>query len=847
MRLFEVVTPRTNAATITAAEHLFAGMALGEPFGLEIAGEPHARRFVCRAASPTAEAHLRGLVQSAYPQAEVRPIGLLADPAHRRPAEQVLACTLELRGPLYLPIRILDDAEVDANRAAQADPLLGVLSAIGDLPSGWRAVRQLALEPAPEDWCRDFLRLAVQHPLAGEQAPRHTETSMASLGLLVALLLVVLFVYETYVLFQAGEWLSLAIRAVVTVLAGSLLPWLVRRLLTRPVYDMALVREKVRRAAFRVQLRLAVFGPPEATTNELQSRLDRLAAVHRPYNLAAGNGFVARGLRLRGPAPLADPRSLGSSARCPILNTRELAGLWHLPQAAADVPLLERTTARAFLPLPPAVARGCRLGVAEQHSQNVPVSIPDELTRRHLLLVAKTRRGKSTLLLRLATYAMAEPDPHGRDRAVVLVDPHRDLVQAALGVVPAHRRSDVVALDLSDVAHPFGLNLLDAGLSWDRDRAVANALTIFRREWDQFWGPRMEDAFRFGLLTLFEANQTMCAADPVHGRDAQHTILDLPAVLCEPPFRKAVLELVADPAVRAWWTSYFEPLERRFQLEIVNPVLTKIHRFDGSQAARLVIGQPRSTIDPTAWLRDGAVVVVNTASGTVGNGTASLVGGTLLNLVALAVAGQATLESSARRPVTLVVDEFHTIPGADYEAILAEHSKYGANLVLATQTLSRLDDPERDLRAVVFANLDGLFAFHCSAEDARYLVPELGGALDEQDLVELGEHQCYVRLSAGGRRLPTFSIRLEPPLASDAALRETLAAISAKRYGRAAALVEADRQSALARIAAARQPAPAQEVVPVARSSARNQHRPRKRRAAMPAGEADREVSHVQP
>src|SRR5438128_9206632 len=74
------------------------------------------------------------------------------------------------------------------------------------------------------------------------------------------------------------------------------------------------------------------------------------------------------------------------------------------------------------------------------------------------------------------------------------------------------------------------------------------------------------------------------------------------------------------------------------------------------------------------------------------------------------------------------------MPGADYEAILSELAKYGANLILATQSLTRLETLDRDqgrsLRATVFANLDGLFAFHTSAEDARYLVRELGGEVD---------------------------------------------------------------------------------------------------------------------
>ena len=194
---------------------------------------------------------------------------------------------------------------------------------------------------------------------------------------------------------------------------------------------------------------------------------------------------------------------------------------------------------------------------------------------------------------------------------------------------------------------------------------------------------------------------------------------------------------------------------------------------------RNIIGQPASTLDPAAWLRQGAIVIMSTARGTVGENAAALIGSTLLNLVTLAVAEQARLDPATRRPISILVDEFHTIPGADYETILAELSKYGANLVLATQSLARLlalgRDDGRGLRATVFANLDGLFAFNCSAEDAEYLVPELGGATDAQDLIELGEHQCYVRLSSGGQRLPTFSVKLDPPLVGDAQLGASLA------------------------------------------------------------------------
>jgi hypothetical protein len=155
----------------------------------------------------------------------------------------------------------------------------------------------------------------------------------------------------------------------------------------------------------------------------------------------------------------------------------------------------------------------------------------------------------------------------------------------------------------------------------------------------------------------------------------------------------------------------------------------------------------------------------------------------------------------------MAVDEFHTIPGADYEQVFGELSKYGANMILATQTLARLDrltqgDRTRDLRAAVFSNLDGLFAFHTSAEDAEYLAEELGGGLNKQDVLELGHYQCYARLTDArtGERLPTFTVHLDAPPIGNSAVASQLAAASAERYGRDSLDVELDLQAASERI-----------------------------------------------
>jgi hypothetical protein len=618
-----------------------------------------------------------------------------------------------------------------------------------------------------------------------------------------------------------GDWIAVG-RIVIGFLAaiGVCLAICVR-LVRRDLHDPRLVQDKLGRDACRGQLRLAVIAPAHVSPAEVQARLERLAAAYRPFALAAGNSFVPRHVRPRIP----DLRVLSPLQKPYLLNAREMAGLWHLPQEGDDVPFLERTTARRRLPLPSTVGfgpggEGCRIGSSEHQGHSVQVVLPPGLLRRHLLAIAKTRRGKSSLMLQLVHHLMlaGTSGPGGRAagpdrRCVILVDPHRDLATAALALVPPERRADVVFLDISNTLRPFGVNLLDVGLGWNRDQAVGNTLRVFQREFNAFWGPRMEDAFRFALLALFEANEAICQIDPIAGRASQHTILEVPDLLGIPRFRNSVLKRTSDPAIKHWFSSYFDPLDLRHRQEIINPVQTKVHRYTGSKVATAVVGQPRSTIDFREFIAHGRIVLINLHAFEVIEDTAALVGGTLLNLAARAVSSQSSLPPEDRRSVTMAVDEFHTIPGADYEQVFGELAKYGANMMLATQTLSRLDrltqgDRTRDLRAAVFSNLDGLFAFHTSAEDAEYLAEELGGGLNKQDILELGHYQAYARLSdvRTGERIPAFSVRLDAPPVGDLAIAAELARESARRYGRDALDVELDRQAAAERVHGARAP-----------------------------------------
>ncbi len=176
-------------------------------------------------------------------------------------------------------------------------------------------------------------------------------------------------------------------------------------------------------------------------------------------------------------------------------------------------------------------------GVVSLAHERPPVFSSDEVAA----VEAAVRRHPEASLYRLKAR---------RDHIAVheRLGPQADELAAIFGEVglPAARLQDVVHLDVARADRPFGLNLLDVGLGWPRDRMVSKALRVFEMEFDHFWGPRMELVFRFALLLLVEANQRLVAADPTGGRDRQWTILEVPRVLEAPDFRRALLAEVRD-------------------------------------------------------------------------------------------------------------------------------------------------------------------------------------------------------------------------------------------------------------------------------------------------------------
>ncbi len=624
---------------------------------------------------------------------------------------------------------------------------------------------------------------------------------------------------------------------------------LLKLVLTRrktTIYDMRLVAEKTGKSAYRARLRLFVIESPDAQTvpvvsskrplltafhalrhvgviqackqwckcqrqktrasHERQAVLDQLIAAYRQYHTAAGGYFVKRPLSAHKARRLLVQKEGWVGRRVSgwasdlwrsrhILSVADVGMLFHLPQSSdlADLPLLERGRARTFLaPHTLTNCHGWRIGVSTHAGHVVPVSLPLVELRRNFLALASTGKGKSTLFQHVAqallsTHPGDEPFPVEMDGLFVL-EPHRDMIEAILGLVPASRRENVILVDLANRDYPVGLNPIDATLGRDRDKAVDNLLVIFSKIWEMSWGPRTENVMEYSLKTLADANETIVGHDPQNGPDAQYTLLDVITLLRQQSFRHTVMDQVADSVLKTWWQRYYEPMDLRFQLEVISSVVTKLSKFASSRVSRRILGQPRSTLNLSQMVQQGQILLISTAAGIVGSDLSTLIGSFLLGLFHMTLAEQAELHRGQRRHCLALIDEFQVFQGVDWNSMLAELRKVGGSFGLATQSLAYLDKMDKTLRATVMANIDHLFAFAMAAEDAR-LLRELEG-VEVEDVTTLDNYMCYVRASLGTRRLPVFSLTIDPPAAPDEQGAQWIRRRSQQRDARPAATVD---------------------------------------------------------
>lgn len=367
-----------------------------------------------------------------------------------------------------------------------------------------------------------------------------------------------------------------------------------------------------------------------------------------------------------------------------------------------------------------------------QRVKRVGIEQADRLS--HLYVIGKTGVGKSTMLETLARQDMAA------GRGFALIDPHGDLVERVWQGASAAERERVLYFDAPDARQPFGYNPLRRVRSDKIPLAASGILETFRKLWPDAWGVRMEHVLRNSLYALLEAEGS--------------TLPDILRLYTDKDFRRATVREVKNPVVRAFWEQEFENYPPRLQAEAVAPIQNKLGALLSDPMLYRVLVTPESDLHFRQLMDDGQVLLVNLSKGRIGEDSAHILGGLIVSTIGLAAFSRAETPAASRRPFFLYLDEFQNFTTLSLVNMMSELRKFGVGLTLAHQHLHQLDD---EIRHAVLGNAGTVVSFRIGPEDAEALAAEFQPKFGVLDLINLANHDTYLKLMIAGSPSPPFS------------------------------------------------------------------------------------------
>ena len=360
------------------------------------------------------------------------------DPLRLAEGEQAWSMTLRADGPEYVPLRVFrDDDLLDPG----SDPLIALMGALSDLNEGERVVARLMLRSLGPDWSESHLEKAHKRPVEERRDPSYTyQTKPLQMdGVTMAVLGIgALAALKSYLWVQAGETWKAALMGIGVAAALAVGGWAWHRFkkAKKRVFDPLLIKEKVSRIAFDAEIQVTAILPDSTRPHRAKELLEPVAAAYRHYDNPAGAHFKASPVRPAVPDPqMLHPSGPGLFGKRSVMGVREAACLWHPPGARDETPLVARAGAKVLLPTARSVRGGAHVGDTVTGTPR-KIHFPDDLLRRHHLYIARTRMGKSTLMHHIVRHKLREK-AEGRDGdAIIVVDPHADLVGGLLGARP---------------------------------------------------------------------------------------------------------------------------------------------------------------------------------------------------------------------------------------------------------------------------------------------------------------------------------------------------------------------------------------------------------------------------
>lgn len=367
--------------------------------------------------------------------------------------------------------------------------------------------------------------------------------------------------------------------------------------------------------------------------------------------------------------------------------------------------------------------------------------------RQHMYILGKSGTGKSVLLHNLITQNIKNGE------GVCVIDPHGELAEEILELIPEDRIKDVIYFNPADPDFHIGFNVLQIDDPKLKHLVASGIMGIFTKIWANAWSSRMEYILNNAILALLDTPGT--------------TLLGIPRLLVDKEYRQMIIGNLKDPIVKSFWLHEYEEWRDQFRNEAIAPIQNKVGQFLSTSIIRNVVGQSKSTIDIFKIMNEGKIFIVNVSKGRIGEDNSALLGGMIITKLQLAAMERVRIPENERRDFYLYVDEFQNFATESFANILSEARKYRLNLIIAHQYIAQISNSEGSkVSDAVFGNVGTMIIFRVGAEDAQFLEKEFEPEFTAQDLVSLPNYNVYLKLMVDGVTSRPFSAITLPPMVS---------------------------------------------------------------------------------
>ncbi len=424
----------------------------------------------------------------------------------------------------------------------------------------------------------------------------------------------------------------------------------------------------------------------------------------------------------------------------PILSVSELATIYHFPYTETTQTEDLQSIRSIQLPAPITLKKknnNLDLTFAQNiHGESItPIGLSLEERRRHMYVIGATGMGKTTLLLKMIYQDIQN------GKGVAVLDPHGDLADRLLGVIPKSRVKDVIYFNPYDLEYPVGLNVLEMteGLSEtekerEKDLIASSMVSIFFKLYPSPNArPRMEHILRNTILAALSTENP--------------TLLTAYKLLVDKKYRDTVVAKLEDPLLKDFWEKEFKGFGTYQRAELISPITNKLGRFLTTKTTRNILSQEKNKLQFTEIMNNKKILICDLSKGKIGEDISSFLGSLLIVKLQLAALNRVHIPQEKRIDFFLYIDEFQNFATMTFAQILSEARKYRLDTILAHQTISQIED--KDLLKVILANVGTVISFRTSnPSDEDVILPLFRPQVKENDIANLPSYHFYIKINA---------------------------------------------------------------------------------------------------